>query len=82
MNENCNGLHKLVELVTKFWLVAFAILQYLYGHANKAFVVVVGGVVVACQKQKKSVEGGKEYNVCRNTGTARGVPTEFDEDCR
>ena len=22
----------------------------------------VGGVVVACQKQNKSVEGGKEYN--------------------
>ena len=53
MNENCNGLQLLVELVTKFRLVAFAILQYLYGHANKAFVVgVVVVVVVACQKEK------------------------------
>ena len=74
MNENCNGLHKLVELVTKFWLVAFAILQYLYGHANKVFVVVVGGVVVACQKQKKSVEGGKEYNVLSEYGYSTGCP--------
>ena len=74
MNENCNGLHKLVELVIKARLVAFAIMQYLYGHAKKAFVVGGGGVVVACQKQKKSVEKGKEYNVLSEYGYSTGCP--------
>ena len=75
MNENCNGLQLLVELVTKFRLVAFAILQYLYGHTNKAFFVGGGGVVVvACQKQNKSVEGGKEYNFLSEYGYSTGCP--------
>ena len=50
-------------------------MQYLYGHANKAFVVGGGGVVVvACQKQKKSVEGGKEYNVLSEYEYSTGCP--------
>ena len=41
----------------------------------KAFFVGGGGVVVvACQKQNKSVEGGKEYNFLSEYGYSTGCP--------